>query len=48
MSSEGTAAEYGTHNLIAIYLLSKPKKKTKKQKNKKQKTKQKYPGARIP
>ena len=40
MSSEGTAAEYGTHNLIAIYMLSKPKKK--------QKTKQKYPGARIP
>ena len=35
MSSEGTAAEYGTHNLIAIYLLSKTKKK-KKNKNKKQ------------
>ena len=47
MSSEGTAAEYGTHNLIAIYLLSKTKKK-KKKKKKKQKTKQKYPGARIP
>ena len=45
MSSEGTAAEYGTHNLIAIYLLSKTKTKKKKQK---QKTKQKYPGARIP
>ena len=45
MSSEGTAAEYGTHNLIAIYLLSKTKKKKKKTKKKK---KQKYPGARIP
>ena len=44
MSSEGTAAEYGTHNLIAIYLLS----KTKKKKKQKQKTKHKYPGARIP
>ena len=43
MSSEGTAAEYDTHNLIAIYLLS----KTKKKKKQKQKTKHKYPGARI-
>ena len=33
MSSEGTAAEYGTHNLIAIYLLSKPKKNKKQNKN---------------
>ena len=31
MSSEGTAAEYDTHNLIAIYLLSKTKTKNKKQ-----------------
>ena len=40
MSSEGTTAEYGTHNLKAVYLLSKPKRKKKKQK-------EKSPGARI-
>ena len=40
MSSESTAAEYDTHNLIAVYLLSKPQGIKKKKK--------KFPGARIP